>query len=599
MVSSRFIRNFSIIAHIDHGKSTLADRVIEITHGISERKMTSQVLDKMDIERERGITIKAQPISLQYQSDDGNVYQLNLIDTPGHVDFSYEVSRSLAACEGALLLVDATQGLEAQTFSHMYLAFDQNLEIIPVLNKMDLPTARPEESYKELKAAFAFEKEEVYAISAKTGENVHELLEAIIKKIPPPPDSESDITRALIFDADFNMFRGVILHVRVFDGSITKGEKLILNFSGKQYEVSEVGTFQEEMAPCERLDTGEVGYVIAGIKNIKDVSIGDTVFKSGKPGEPLKGFEHVKPMVYAGIYPTDNEDYEKLKVSLGKMTLNDSSLEYKPETSPSLGFGFRAGFLGMLHMEIVAERLRRHFDSEVIFTSPSVVYRVIMKNSEILEIHGAETYPDPVKIDHIQEPIVNATIVSTINYVDPLIRVIEEKRGKLSKDIEYLGDDRIILHFDIPLSELITNFFDRMKSVTRGYSSLDYSNIHYRTSNIVKVDIKMNEKSVPAFSFLAERSCAESRGRAIIKKLKGEIPRHMFVIKLQAAIGGKIVAGEKISAMRKDVTAKCYGGDITRKRKLLEKQKAGKKKMRAIGNINVPKEAFINVLKVD
>ncbi len=595
----KFIRNFSIIAHIDHGKSTLADRMLELTNTISERKMKPQFLDKMDIERERGITIKAQPITLDFKSSNGNIYTYNLIDTPGHVDFTYEVSRSLAACEGAILLVDASQGLQAQTFSHMYLAFNLGLDIIPVINKIDLENAAIDEVIRELEEVFAFNKDEIIMISAKTGQNVENLLESIKDKIQPPK-SEFEAARGLIFDAEFDNYRGVILHVRIFDGKFKKGDELYLNFSGSVHEIMEVGIFKANLFPTDELKSGDVGYIIAGIKQLKDVSIGDTVLIRKQEKLPiLKGFKRIKPMVYAGVYPVENEDYKKLRDSIEKIVLSDSAIEYKPEVSASLGFGFRVGFLGLLHLEIIVERLQRQFNTDVVITTPSVVYKIHLKKGDEIILSSTEQYPDPVKIDYVKEPYVNATIISYINYIDPLIRLIEEKRGILNKKIEYIGDNRIILHFDVPLSEIITNFFDRMKSATKGYSSLDYGNIHYVKSDIIRVDILMNGKIVPSFSFLSERSKAETRGRKIIKKLREEIPRHLFVIKLQAVIGGKVIAGERISALRKDVTAKCYGGDITRKRKLLEKQKAGKKKMRSIGNVSIPKEAFIKVMKID
>ena len=595
----QLIRNFSIIAHIDHGKSTLADRILEITHTISGRKMRPQFLDKMDIERERGITIKAQPISINYTSEKGKIYEYNLIDTPGHVDFAYEVTRSLAACEGVLLLVDASQGLEAQTFSHMYHAFDMGLDIVPVINKVDLENARVDEVVKELKDVFGFNRDEVYMISAKTGYNVDILLEGIIEKIRPP-ENKYQLPRGLIFDAQYDKYRGVILHVRMFDGEFKKGDKLLLNHSGGIYEISEVGIFKEELEEKASLKAGEVGYIISGIKLLKDVSIGDTIFLNKQNAiPPLEGFKKIKPMIYTGLYPIVNEEYDKLRSSMERIILTDSALEYKTEVSPSLGFGFRVGFLGLLHMEIIVERLQRQYSTNVVITNPSVVYKIYMKNGDIASINNVEHYPDPVKIDYIEEPYVKGTVISFIKYIDPLIRLIEEKRGILNKKIEYIGDSRIILHFDIPLSEIITNFFDKMKSVTKGYSSLDYGDIHYVKSDIIKVDILMNDKPVPSFSFLSIRTQAEGMGRKIIKKLRDEIPRHLFVIKIQAVIGGKIIAGERISALRKDVTAKCYGGDITRKRKLLEKQKAGKKKMRQIGDISVPKEAFLKVMKIN
>ncbi len=592
-------RNFSIIAHIDHGKSTLADRLIESTQSIPQRKMRPQFLDKMDIERERGITIKAQPIRLNYFSSDGKNYIYNLIDTPGHVDFSYEVSRSLAACEGAVLLVDASQGLEAQTFSNMFMAFNQGLDIIPVINKIDLSNARVEEVKKELKDAFGFRSEEIIRISAKTGQNIPDLLEAIKERIKPPV-STCGIPRALIFDAQYEQYRGVILHIRVFDGEFEKGKKIILNSSKGIYEILELGVFKERMYEKEMLKAGEVGYIVAGIRDLKEVFIGDTVFRKGdEHGLPVQGFLKIKPMVYAGLYPAQNEDYEKLKRSLEKIVLNDSSLIYEHEASNFLGFGFRVGFLGLLHMEIVSERLSREFETDAVLTAPSVQYKVKKKDGTELLVNDTEQFPDPAQIEEVLEPFVEATIISFINYVDILIRLIEEKRGTLTQKTEYIGDNRIILHFTIPLSEIISNFFDKMKSATKGYSSLDYGNPVYKVSDIIKVEILLNGKPVPAFSFLTERSKAERRAREIIEKLKEEIPRHLFVIKIQSAISSKIIASVQVSALRKDVLAKCYGGDITRKRKLLEKQKEGKKKMRSIGNINVPKSAFLNILKID
>ncbi len=593
------IRNFCVIAHIDHGKSTLSDRLLEITKTISERDMKAQTLDSMDLERERGITIKSHAIQLNYRHPDGQDYVLNLIDTPGHVDFSYEVSRSIAACEGALLLVDSTQGIQAQTISNLYLAIEHDLEIIPVLNKIDMPNAMVEEVSDQITDLIGIPKSDILLASGKTGEGVDKVLEAIVERIPPPEGDPDAPLQALIFDSVFNSFRGVIAYFRIFNGKMHKGEKVRFVNTGKEYDADEIGILQLAQVPKPELSAGDVGYIITGIKESKEIKVGDTITAVANPcKEAVKGFELVKPMVFAGIYPIDNDDFEDLRDSLEKLQLNDASLVFEPETSTALGFGFRCGFLGMLHLEIIQERLSREFDQEVITTVPNVSYRAFTKRDGLQEIHTPNDLPDPTLIDYIEEPYIHAQVITKPEYIGAIINLCLEKRGNLTHQ-HYLTVNRVELHFDLPLAEIVFDFYDRLKSISRGYASFDYAPKDYRKSDLVKLDIKLNAEPVDALSSLVHREKAEAFGRKICLKLKELLPKQQFVIAIQAAIGAKIVARETISALRKDVTAKCYGGDITRKRKLLEKQKEGKKKMRQIGSVEVPQKTFLEVLKLD
>jgi len=593
------IRNFCIIAHIDHGKSTLADRLLQTTGTISDREMKDQALDDMDIERERGITIKSHAIQMDFDFD-GESYKLNLIDTPGHVDFSYEVSRSIAACEGALLIVDASQGIEAQTISNLYLAIENDLEIIPILNKMDLPGAMPEEVTDQIIDLIGCSEQDVIQASGKTGLGVDNILEAIIKKIPFPQGSDNEPLQAMIFDSVFNPFRGVIAYYRVFNGVMKKGQQVKFFNTGKTYNADEIGVLKMDLAPLEELRSGDVGYIISGVKKANEVKVGDTITSiENSCQKAVQGFEDVKPMVFAGIYPVDTDDYEELRASMEKLQLNDASLVFEPESSAALGFGFRCGFLGMLHMEIIQERLEREFNMMVITTVPNVSYQVYLKKElEEIIVNNPSELPDPSKVEWIEEPYIKAQVITKSEYVGTVMNLCIEKRGELTNQV-YLTQDRVELSFHMPLSEIVFDFYDRLKSVSRGYASFDYSPTGYRKSDLIKLDILLNAEQVDALSALVHRSNAFTLGKKICLKLKELIPRQQFEIPIQAAIGAKIVARETIKALRKDVTAKCYGGDITRKRKLLEKQKAGKKRMRQVGKVEVPQEAFLAVLKLD
>ena len=593
------IRNFCIIAHIDHGKSTLADRLLQMTGTISERDMKEQALDDMDLERERGITIKSHAVQMNY-SENGQDYVLNLIDTPGHVDFSYEVSRSIAACEGALLIVDASQGIEAQTISNLYLAIDNDLEIIPILNKMDLPGAMPEEVTDQIVDLIGCGIDEVIPASGKTGLGVDKILQAIVNRIPAPKGDETAPLQAMIFDSVFNSFRGIIAYYRVLNGVLKKGQEVKFFNTGKTYSADEIGVLKMDLVQKNEVKTGDVGYIISGVKKANEVKVGDTITSVSNPCETaVKGFEDVKPMVFAGIYPVDTDDYEELRTSMEKLQLNDASLVFEPESSAALGFGFRCGFLGMLHMEIIQERLDREFNMAVITTVPNVSYKVYLKKdlSEII-VNNPSELPDPSTLDWIEEPYINAQVITKSEYVGSIMNLCIEKRGEIKNQV-YLTQDRVELTFDMPLSEIVFDFYDRLKSVSRGYASFDYAPIGYQKSDLIKLDILLNSDQVDALSALVHRSNAFSLGKKICLKLKELIPRQQFEIPIQAAIGAKIVARETIKALRKDVTAKCYGGDITRKRKLLEKQKAGKKRMRQVGSVEVPQEAFLAVLKLD
>ena len=596
----KYIRNFSIIAHIDHGKSTLADRLIEMTGVLTEREMESQVLDNMDIERERGITIKSQAVRMKYTAKDGHEYELNLIDTPGHVDFNYEVSRSLAACDGAILVVDSSQGVEAQTLANVYLAIDNNLEILPVINKVDLPNARPDEVKKEIEDIIGIPAQDAPCISAKTGLNVDEVLERIVTDLPAPTGNENAPLKCLIFDSIYNEYKGAIAYVRVKDGTVKVGDEIVLMSNGKTFTVAEVGHFEPgSYEPCDKLFAGEVGYIAASIKSLSDIRVGDTItLKENKALEPLPGYKKVNPMVYCGIYPMDGSDYENLKVALEKLQLNDAALEYEPETSGALGFGFRCGFLGLLHLEIIEERLDREFDLSLITTSPSVIYRVHKTDGEMIELYNPSDLPPQTEISYIEEPMVSAEILTPKDYVGNIMEICQNRRGSYV-DMKYLDENRVTLIYELPLNEIIYDFFDQLKSKTKGYASFDYEFKEYKRSDLVKLDIWINGEGVDALSFIVHRDNSYDRGKKMVEKLKEVIPRQLFIIPIQAVIGGKVIARETISAMRKDVLAKCYGGDITRKKKLLEKQKRGKKKMREIGNVEIPQEAFLSVLKLD
>lgn len=591
------IRNFCIIAHIDHGKSTLADRLLEITNTVSEREMKEQLLDSMELERERGITIKAKAIRMNYSAKDGKVYRLNLIDTPGHVDFSYEVSRSLAACEGALLVVDATQGIEAQTLANLYQALDHDLKIIPVINKIDLPSAQVDEVTAEIEEILG--ETEVYPVSAKTGEGVLEVLEAIVREIPPPKGDPDAPLRALIFDSYFDSYRGAVAIFRVVDGKVKVGDRIMMYSTSKVFEVTELGTMIPTQVPLESLVSGEVGYLTASMKDVKDTSVGDTITLADNPAkEPLPGYRKAKPMVFCGLYPVDNDQFPDLRAALEKLQLNDASLVFEPETSAALGFGFRCGFLGLLHMDIVQERLEREYNLNLIVTAPSVIYHVVTTKGNLLEIDNPSKLPSAQEIDEIHEPMVQATIITPDTYVGPIMQLCQDKRG-MFKNMEYLNPTRAMLTYEIPLSEILMDFFDRLKSCSQGYASLDYEITKYQQADLVKLDILINGKPVDALSTIIHREKAAHYGRSLAKKLKEVIPQHLFEVPIQAAIGSKVVARETVRALRKDVLAKCYGGDVSRKRKLIEKQKEGKKRMKAIGNVEIPQEAFMSVLKVD
>ena len=591
------IRNFSIIAHIDHGKSTLADRIIQMCGGLSDREMEAQVLDSMDLERERGITIKAQTAALEYRSRDGKNYSLNLIDTPGHVDFSYEVSRSLAACEGALLVVDASQGVEAQTVANCYTAIEQGVEVVPVLNKIDLPAAEPERVIKEIEDIIGIDAQNALYASAKTGEGVQEILEAVISRIPPPRGDPSAPLKALIIDSWFDNYVGVVMLVRVMDGVLRPRDRMLLMASKAVHICEQVGVFTPKSKSRESLGAGEVGFIISGIKELKSAKVGDTITLLDRPGaEPLLGFKEIKPQVFAGLYPVESNQYDALRDALEKLKLNDSSLHYEPETSQALGFGFRCGFLGLLHLDIVQERLEREYDMDLITTAPTVVYQIVMRDGSIIEIENPSKMPDLSKIQEIREPIITATILVPQEYVGAVITLCISKRG-IQKNMQYMGR-QVMLKYEMPLNEVVMDFFDRLKSASRGYASLDYEFKEFRASDLVKLDILINGEKVDALSLIVHRANSQYRGRELAGKMRELIPRQMFDIAVQAAIGSHIIARESIKALRKNVLAKCYGGDITRKRKLLEKQKAGKKRMKQVGNVEIPQEAFLAILRV-
>jgi GTP-binding protein LepA len=593
------IRNFSIIAHIDHGKSTLADRLLQFTGALSDREMREQFLDKMDLEREKGITIKLQPVRLKYKARNGEEYILNLIDTPGHVDFTYEVSRSLASCEGALLVVDASQGIEAQTLANVYLAMDLNLEIIGAVNKIDLPGAQPDLVKQEMENVLGLDKEEVLPISAKLGTGIEEVLETIVQQIPPPHGDEDGPLQAMIFDSYFDSYKGAISYIRVFNGSLRKGDIIRMMSSGKEFEVAEIGVLSPYLTEVESLSAGEVGYLAAGIKNVKDTRVGDTITQASKPADKaLPGYQEVKPMVYCGLYPLENSDFERLRDALDRLKLNDASLFYEPESSDALGFGFRCGFLGLLHLEIIRERLEREYDLSLLATAPSVVYKILLTDGSELYVQNPTHWPAAQKTEQVMEPYVKASIMAPNEYVGAIMELCQEKRGSFIT-MEYLTSQRVMITYKLPLSEILYDFFDALKSRTRGYASLDYEIIGYETSDLVKLDIMLNGEVVDALSFIAHNDRAYYRARAIVEKLRRIIPRQMYEVVIQAAIGSKIIARESVKAMRKDVLAKCYGGDITRKKKLLEKQKEGKKKMKQIGRIEVPKDAFMSVMNIE
>lgn len=594
------IRNFCIIAHIDHGKSTLADRLIQMTGVLTTREMQEQVLDNMDIERERGITIKAQAVRMVYKAMDGQEYILNLIDTPGHVDFNYEVSRSLAACEGAVLVVDAAQGIEAQTLANVYLALDHNLEIMPVINKIDLPSAQPEHVKKEIEDVIGLDTSDAPEISAKNGINIEAVLEQIISKVPAPAGDENAPLQALIFDSFYDSYKGVIVHVRVKEGAVRPGDTIRMMYTKKEFVATEIGYFRPgQYMPCDGLSAGDVGYIAASIKNVRDTRVGDTVTLADRPAaEPLPGYKKVLSMVFCGIYPADGAKYGDLRDALEKLQLNDASLLFEPETSVALGFGFRCGFLGLLHMEIIQERLEREYDLDLVTTAPSVIYKIMLTNGQAVDIDNPTNLPDISSIDKMEEPIVKATIMTPTEYVGSIMELAQDRRG-VYKNMSYLDESRTILTYELPLNEIIYDFFDALKSRTRGYASFDYELIGYRESELVKLDIMLNGEIVDALSFIVHSDKAYARGRRIAEKLKDAIPRQQFEIPIQACIGGKIIARETVKAYRKDVLAKCYGGDITRKKKLLEKQKEGKKRMRQVGSVEVPQEAFMSVLKLD
>jgi GTP-binding protein LepA len=593
------IRNFSIIAHIDHGKTTLSDRLLERTGALTKREMTEQFLDSMDLEKERGITIKQHSVRLEYKAKDGQDYILNLIDTPGHVDFSYEVSRSLAACQGALLVVDASQGVEAQTLANAHLAVDSGLEIIPVLNKIDLPGAEPEKAREQIENIIGIDASHAILASAKQGVGIDEILEAIVARVPAPQGNPDAPLRALVFDSWFDQYRGVVVLVHVVDGRLDPGLKVRLMASGGVYEVEQLGVFTPKPVPVDSLAAGEVGFVIAGIKRVSDVAIGDTLTDDRKPAaEPLPGFKEIKPMVFAGLYPVDADQYAELRDALEKLRLNDSSFFYEPETSTALGFGFRCGFLGLLHMEIVQERLEREFTLELLVTAPSVRYRVLKTNGDILEIDSPARLPDPGSIDSIEEPIITAVVLTPDEFVGPILKLCQEKRG-IQKDLNYITTTRVMITYELPLNEILLDFYDRLKSASKGYASLDYQLSGYWTSPLVKLDVLVNGDPVDALSLIVHRDSAYARGKSLVEKMRKLIPRQMFEVAIQAAIGSRVIARETVKPLRKNVIAKCYGGDISRKRKLLEKQKEGKKRMKRVGQVDIPQEAFLAVLRVD
>lgn len=599
MIEQNHIRNFSIIAHIDHGKSTLADRLIEYTGTLSKREMEEQILDSMDLERERGITIKAQAVRSIYKARNGEEYMLNFIDTPGHVDFTYEVSRALAACEGALLVIDATQGIEAQTLANVYLALDNDLEIIPVINKIDLPSADPEHVKREIEDVIGIDASDAVLCSAKTGLGIEDVLEAIVARVPAPQGDAEAPLKALVFDSKFDAYKGVVLYVRLMQGRLRKGMKIRMMATCAEFDVTEVGYFKPGIVNVDELEEGQVGFFAASIKNVKDARVGDTVTDADNPAEAaLPGYRKATPMVYCGLYPVENSDYDNLRDALEKLQLNDASLVFEPETSTALGFGFRCGFLGLLHMDVIKERLEREYNLSLITTAPNVIYEVFRTNGDVEMVDNPSLFPDPTVIDHVEEPFVNATIIVPKDYVGAVMELSQEKRGEYD-NMTYLDDTRVMIHYALPLSEIIFDYFDRLKSATRGYASLDYELSGYRYSDLVKVDILLNGEPVDALSAIVHKEFATVRGRQLVEKLRSLIPRQMFEIPVQAAIGNKVIARENVRAMRKDVLAKCYGGDISRKRKLLEKQKEGKKRMKQVGSVELPQEAFMAILKMD
>jgi GTP-binding protein LepA len=592
------IRNFSIVAHIDHGKSTLSDRLIQETGALTQREMTEQVLDSMDIERERGITIKAQTVRLHYQADDGETYVLNLMDTPGHVDFAYEVSRSLAACEGSILVVDASQGVEAQTLANVYQAIDNDHEIVPVLNKVDLPAADPDRVRQQIEDVIGLDASDAIECSAKTGQGIHEVLEAIVRRLPPPKGERDAPLKALLVDAWYDQYLGVVVLVRVFDGTLKVGQRVRMMQTNASYQIDKLGVFRPKQTDVAELGPGEIGFITASIKEVAHAAVGDTITDERKPTEtPLTGFREVQPVVFCGLFPVDAADFEDLRAAIGKLRLNDASFTYEMETSAALGFGFRCGFLGLLHLEIIQERLSREFNLDLIATAPSVVYRIRLTSGEEIELHNPADLPDPVKIDTISEPWIKATIFTPDDYLGSIIKLCQDRRGE-QRELSYVGA-RAMVVYDLPLNEVVFDFYDRLKSISKGYASFDYSLAGYRPGDLVKMSILVNGEPVDALSMLVHRDRAEARGRSMVEKMKELIPPHMFQIPIQAAIGGRIIARETVRALRKDVTAKCYGGDITRKRKLLDKQKEGKKRMRQFGKVEIPQEAFIAALKMD
>src|SRR5689334_7593748 len=597
-MDQRFIRNFSVIAHIDHGKSTLADRFLEVTGALQPREMEAQVLDSMDLERERGITIKAHAVRLTYHADDGNTYILNLIDTPGHDDFSYEVTRSLAACEGALLLVDASQGVEAQTLANAYLAVDNNLEIIPVINKIDLPSAQPEECKRQIEDIIGLDSSGAILASAKEGTGVKDILEAIVHRLPAPQGDPSAPLKALIFDSWYDPYRGVIILTRVIDGAIHAGQKIRFMAKGQEYQVEQVGTFSPKPEAADELGVGEVGFIFAGIKTVSDAQIGDTITDAGDPtSEPFPGFKEMKPMVFAGLYPVEGSEYPELRDALEKLRLNDASFHFEPETSAALGFGFRCGFLGLLHMEIIQERLEREYNMDLVTTAPGVLYRVTTTDGEVQEIDSPAKLPDAGRIEKLEEPIITAMILTPSDFVGPILQICQDKRG-VQKKLEYLKSDRVLITYELPFNEVVMDFYDKLKTMSRGYASLDYHVTGYWESPLVKMDILVNGDPVDALSIIVHKDAAYDRGRALVSKMRELIPRQMFEIAIQASIGTRVIARESVKALRKNVLAKCYGGDISRKRKLLEKQKEGKKRMKRVGRVEIPQDAFLAVLKM-